>query len=172
MNQIIYHEKVENNLVTIKSDRKLYKLLFIFFLIILVAFLFYYGFLYFRILKKGQISKNILEVYDIQQLYASNTPVTLPNIVLENGQSTDILGVIQIEKIGLRYPILAITTDDFLKIAPCKFYGNELNGYGNFCIAGHNYDNDELFSNLKLLEVGDVIKTYNLNRKLCFLYSL
>jgi len=82
---------------------------------------------------------------------------------LENGEATNILGIIQIDKINLRYPILAKTTDDFLEIAPCKFYGNELNGYGNFCIAGHNYDNNQLFSNLRLLETDDIVSIYNLD---------
>ena len=29
--------------------------------------------------------------------------------------------------------------------------------YGNICIAGHNYDNGQLFSNTKALSIGDSI---------------
>jgi len=167
MNQIIYPEKIENNLRIYKNEVhhkiKTYKSLFIFSCISLLIFLGYYIFSYFKILKHEKLSKNILEVYDIQQLYSSNTPTELPNIILENGEATNILGIIQIDKINLRYPILAKTTDDFLEIAPCKFYGNELNGYGNFCIAGHNYDNNQLFSNLRLLETDDIVSIYNLD---------
>ncbi len=169
MNQIIFPEKIENNLINyekeMKKIKKPYKFLFIFSILVAIAFSSYYAFLYFKISKKDNISKKILNAYDIQQLYASITPVDLPSIVLENGESADILGIIEIKKINLRYPILSRTTDDFLKIAPCKFAGNTLNSTGNFCIAGHNYNNGELFSNLKLLDIGDVITLYNLNGK-------
>ena len=50
--------------------------------------------------------------------------------------------------------------DELLKIAPCRFYGNNLNKVGNVCIAGHNYDNGEFFSNLDQLELGDIIDIY------------
>lgn len=168
MNQIIYPERIENNISHYKNSilkkKKVYKSLFIFSIFALILFILFYIYLYFRLLKKEKVSKNILEIYDIQRLYSTNTaPVELPNIILESGDSADILGIIQIDKIGLRYPILSKTTDEFLEIAPCKFYGSNLNDYGNFCIAGHNYDNDELFSNLKFLEIGDIIKIYNLN---------
>lgn len=176
MNQIIYPEKIEDNLIVYKNDmqekKRIYKILFIFALISLLFFFCYYIFLYYKVSKQEKFSRDILGLYDIQQLYSTNVPIKLPNIILENGEMTNILGVIQIDKINLRYPILARTTDDFLDIAPCKFYGNELNGYGNFCIAGHNYDNDELFSNLYKLEIGDIINIYELNRKLYFLYYL
>lgn len=168
MNQIIYPERIENNIYDYKNSivrkKRIYKFLFMFSIFALILFILFYVFLYFRLLKKEKVSKNILEIYDIQRLYSTNTaPVVLPNIILENGDSADILGIIQIEKIGLRYPILSKTTNEFLEIAPCKFYGGDLNGYGNFCIAGHNYDNNELFSNLKFLEINDVIKIFRLN---------
>lgn len=176
MNQIIYLEKIKDNVAVYKTDiksmKKAYKFLFVFSIISTLIFISYYGFLYFKLSRQNKVSQNILNVYDIQQLYNSKIPVEVPNIILDNGEAANILGIIEIEKIGLRYPILARTTEDFLKIAPCKFYGNDLNDYGNFCIAGHNYDNNELFSNLKLLNIGDMIITYTLNRSLCFLYNL
>ena len=41
------------------------------------------------------------------------------------------------------------------------------------CIAGHNFDNDTLFSNLTRLEIGDKIRLYNLsgNRVLYTVYD-
>ena len=176
MNQIIYPEKIESNLIVykniIKNKKRIYKHLFIFSILILLTFIFYYIFLYIKISKEEKLSNDILEVYDIQKLYSSNTPVSLPSIISETGDTADILVIIQIEKLDLRYPILSKTTNEFLKIAPCKFYGPELNSYGNFCIAEHNYDNNDLFSNLKLLEVNDVIKIYNLNRNIYILHDL
>lgn len=168
MNQIIYPEKIDNNLISYKkytqTKIKFYKFLFFFAVILLLLFFCYYLLLYYRLSTKDNLSKDILGIYDIQQLYSTPTPIQLPSVILDNGEITNILGIIQIDKINLRYPILSRTTNDFLNIAPCKFYGAELNEYGNLCIAGHNYNNDEFFSNLNLLEIGDIIQLYELNR--------
>lgn len=168
MNQIIYPEKIHDNLINYKKDilkkKKTYKYLFLFSAISLMLFSSYYIFSYFRILKKEDFSKKLLTVYDIQKLYNSTEPIDLPSIVSESGDIADILGIIQIDKINLRYPILSKTTDEFLKISPCKFSGNNLNDYGNFCIAGHNYDNGDFFSDINTLKIDDIITIYNLNR--------
>ena len=38
-----------------------------------------------------------------------------------------------------------------------KFYGEEPNKVGNFCIAGHNYGPTNMFQNIKKLKVNDEI---------------
>jgi len=165
MNQIIYPEKLDtassplnNSILRLKLK---YKILFFISILFLIIFIIYYSIKYWNLHKKEQISKKILSTYDIQTLYSSNTFYS-PYIILDNGKSTEILGVIEIKKINLRYPILANFTDELLKIAPCRFYGNNLNKVGNVCIAGHNYDNGEFFSDLDQLELGDIIDIYDL----------
>lgn len=174
MNQIICTEKKDTVLDNYQNDAKIkiriYKFLFIFSLTILLVFFGYYTFLYFQLSLQENISRDILGIYDIQQLYATGKNSSIaPYIMLENGEKNNILGIIEIDKINLRYPILENTTDSFLAIAPCKFYGNKINSYGNFCIAGHNYDNGQFFSNLKLLDYGDIIRIYDLTRKFYFI---
>ena len=168
MNQIIYPEKIEYNLINYNNillqKKKIYRNLFVLSLVLLFLFLIYYITQYIHLLNKEKIHQKILSIYDVQQLYKANTFSILPSITLENGDSADVLGILQIDKINLRYPILSKSTKDFLKISVCKFYGNTLNDFGNFCIVGHNYDNEELFSNLNKLELGDNIIVYNLNR--------
>lgn len=40
---------------------------------------------------------------------------------------------------------------------------------GNFCIAGHNYNNYQFFSRLKKLNIGDVIDIYDIKgRKISY----
>lgn len=78
--------------------------------------------------------------------------------------------LVEIEETYLDYPVAAklIIPDinlesyvlrDFSKetMDKCivKFYGPEPNEIGNFCIAGHNYKKDNMFSELKDLEVGE-----------------
>ena len=74
-----------------------------------------------------------------------------------NGKDYDTVGSIKIPKINVYYPILAKTSVELLKIAPCKFYGPEPNEVGNLCIAGHNYRNDKFFSKALDLVFGDII---------------
>ena len=66
-----------------------------------------------------------------------------------------VLGKISIEKIGSEQYILDSTEDDALEEGVGKLYGPNLNDYGNFCIAGHNYE--YIFENLSELEKGDEI---------------
>lgn len=65
----------------------------------------------------------------------------------------DILGELVIEKIGLDTYIVDSTEDDAMAKAPAKLYGTDINTNGNFCIAGHNYE--EVFARLNELVVGD-----------------
>ena len=65
----------------------------------------------------------------------------------------EVLGQIVIEKVGIENYILDSTETDAMDKAPVKLYGDTINQEGNFCIAGHNYD--EMFAKLIDLEVGD-----------------
>ena len=166
MNQILNFGFInDNSLSSNKYKKTIFKYKFLLFSSIsfLMIFIFYYLFLYFKAVKISKLSNQILNTYDIQRLYSSNYLESKPSIVLENGESAEILGFISISSINLRYPILSNISEDFLRIAPCKFYGQNLNDIGNFCIAGHNYDNGEFFSNLRLLNIDDYIEIYNLD---------
>ena len=70
-------------------------------------------------------------------------------------------GIIQIPKINLYYPVFSYLTEELLKIAPCKFYGDTPNINGNICIAGHNYDNSLFFSKLSTLSLNDEIYIFD-----------
>lgn len=65
----------------------------------------------------------------------------------------DVLGKIIIDDIGVEQYILDSVEDNALQNGVGKLYGSTLNNYGNFCIAGHNYDN--VFQKLSEMEVGD-----------------
>ena len=134
MNQIIFYKDIVNDFkkVLVKKQ-KLYKVFFVLSLIILTISIIYYVFRFFKISKNAKISDKVLNAYDIQALYNSNNKIELPSILTKNGDMADIVGILEIEKINIRYPILSKYSDDFLEIALCKFAGNELNEYGNFC---------------------------------------
>ena len=73
------------------------------------------------------------------------------------GISYMVAATISIPKIKYNAPIITETTEEYLKISPTKLFGPEPNTIGNFCIVGHNYKDDRFFSNLKELEIGDLV---------------
>ena len=85
-----------------------------------------------------------------------------------DGTSYYTIGVINIPKIDVNYPILQLESgsiDTLLKISPCKFWGADPNKVGNLCIVGHNYRNSKFFSKVPKLEVGDTFEIQDLSGK-------
>lgn len=68
-----------------------------------------------------------------------------------------VVGKLEIPKIKLSTYILGDTSKDSLNKSVTKLTGPEINGEGNFCITGHNYNNGRMFGKLKQVEIGDEI---------------
>lgn len=83
-----------------------------------------------------------------------------------NGKKYESIGIINIPKINLTYPILSKTTDALMKVAPCKFHGGSPNEVGNLCIIAHNYRRKGVFfSDVPDLEVGDIVEIQDLSKR-------
>ena len=86
-----------------------------------------------------------------------------------SGTEYYVLATINIPAIDCTYPILNQSTEELLKISPCKFWGAEPNEVGNFCIVGHNYRSNKFFSHVPSLSIGDTIEITDLtNRTLVY----
>ena len=107
-----------------------------------------------------QISNN----YDILRLY-NNEDTALNNIYTQDSETFTIIGMIEIPKISVYYPIMSESNDNLLKISPCRIAGPSPGEDGNLCIAGHNYDNYKFFSKVSSLKIDDVIILYDINHK-------
>ena len=83
-----------------------------------------------------------------------NTIYMLSN---SKGQKFRVAGEISIPKISINYPIIYETTEEYLKIAPTKLFGPNVNEAGNLCIVGHNYKNEQFFSRIKELDINDKV---------------
>ena len=135
---------------------------------------------------REKYSKEILDNYKITRIYAENqnSKISEKNNNIKQNQSfnttTDeknidskspyIIGIIEISKINLYYPVFSTYKEDLLRISPCRFFGPEIGKKGNLCIAGHNYDNDKFFSKISSLSKNDEIILYNnSNRKFVYL---
>lgn len=60
-----------------------------------------------------------------------------------------------IPAISLETNVLENFSEDALKVSVVKFWGADPNQKGNFCIAGHNFRNKNMFKKLKNLKIGD-----------------
>lgn len=75
--------------------------------------------------------------------------------ISETYNGYDVCAKLVIPKISLETNVIANYSEDALRNSVVKFWGVEPNNTGNFCIAGHNFKNKNMFSKLKKLKLGD-----------------
>ena len=79
-----------------------------------------------------------------------------------------VIGIVKIPKINIEYPILEIGDIDPenakkpMKISIIKYWGENINDYGNLSIAGHNNKDGTMFGKTKKLEIGDIVELTDL----------
>lgn len=166
MNQILENKSlVKNSYKTNKNSSiffKQYKLIFIISIITIIICIMIYFILRYHAYKKEKISKNLINNFGITTLYANNNNNYIANKTTNNSKEPFVIGLLKIDKINLMYPILSTSSDELLKISPCRFYGPMPNEIGNLCIAGHNYANQKHFGKLTSLENSDMFQIYDL----------
>lgn len=161
MNQIL-GENPKIEFTHQKNNIKKFKIIFWFFIFLSISSIILFIFLKYNAYKKEKISKNLINNFGITTLYSTSNNYTTNYTNLEQQKNPFVIGLIQIDKINLLYPILSETSEDSLNISPCRFYGPMPNKIGNLCIAGHNNANDKLFGKLDLLNINDTIRIYDL----------
>lgn len=179
MNQILVTEKIY---VTpeLKKKKRIYKIEFVLSIILICLFSSYCIYASYDRNKSEEVSQIILSEIkndDIKE-YDNNNPII---IILDEQSSEDeqenalekeitigkdtypIDAIIKIPKIGIDYPVISKTSDELLKISVNKFHGPNPNEIGNYCIVGHNYLNDKMFSRLDELINGDIVELKDLS---------
>ena len=76
-----------------------------------------------------------------------------------------VIGLIEIPAIDLEYPILEKTTKLAMATSISRYYGGEINGYGNVSLAGHNNYSGTMFGRNKNLKKGDKVLLTDLTGK-------
>lgn len=129
MNQIIFSKY---NYDIEKQDNKQKKKIFTMFkyqfalsIFIILSCTVYYAYNINSVKKKEQLSKQLLSNYNIDMLYAESEDysTTLDNVEIAKNNDPFVIGLIEIKKLNIIYPILSDVNDDYLKIAACRFYG-------------------------------------------------
>lgn len=168
MNQILYTKNGFKSTPLNKKSCFFKFVLYFSFALFLSSFTYFMVYLY-NVKKQEKLSYNLINSFNIDSLYSNNKKYTI--VKLNNSNEAKVIGVIKIDKLGIEYPILSETTNELLKIAPCKFFGPDANKVGNLCIAGHNFNDKRFFSQLHLLNVGDIISIYA-PANVCVLYKV
>lgn len=191
MNQILVTEKLYIT-PELKRKKKIYKFHFFLSILLICVLISIYLISIYNMNKSEAISRELLAVAteeedttvvdeDVLVVYldtdsqgetvaattteeTTSTENTLSETVTtSDGTTYTRVAIINIPKINVNYAVLSETTDELLKISPCKFWGPEPNEVGNFCIVGHNYRNSKFFSKVPTLEVGDTIELSDLS---------
>ena len=191
MNQILVTEKIY---VTpeLKRKKKIYKILFILSIFAIISLCSVYIYAEYDRNEKESISQDILahldenddtliSSYDNALLVAitqeaaesaeqaseelPKTGTVTSKFTASDGNTYDIIGRINIPKIGVDYPIFSEYTAELLKVSVCRFHGGNPNEVGNLCIAGHNYRNTRFFSKVLTLQVGDIVEIQDLSKR-------
>ncbi len=168
MNQILINRNSNLDINKVNKSKNRFRfhfifILSIFFLLSLIIYIFYNNK---QIMQKNNISKRMLDNFEISRLYGMKNSTTNNSSFLqydENSDNFDIIGIIKIDNLNLNYPILSNYSNNLLKIAPCRISGPFPNEVGNLCIAAHNYNNSTYFSNIDLLKINDKITIYDSN---------
>lgn len=105
------------------------------------------------------IAKKIIESKNNQQPQSEEPVAAVVPAMPEQVEGYEVLGKIVIDKIQVEQYILNSCESNALENGVGKLYGGTLNDYGNFCIAGHNYEN--VFQKLSELDIGDTFKIIN-----------
>ena len=107
-----------------------------------------------------QNDDNLSEVVtEIEEQFTANEGQQAANVQY-NGY--DVVGIIEIPSINIKYPIINKTNDTTMKYSITKFSGGDINSIGNFTVAGHNNLNGTMFGKVKRLQIGDEIKMTDL----------
>lgn len=170
MNQILITKNKDNNhynylfntntfVYKKNNKRKKYFIIFLISIIICTILFIYFIFSFLKRLNEQNETNILKEKYNINTLYSSSNNYT----ALKLSNNISIIGLIEIPRINISYPILSDSDESLLKISVCRFSGPLPNRVGNLCIAGHNYNNTLMFSKLNTLKIGDNIYITDLN---------
>lgn len=133
--------------------KKVINTILIILIIIAVVILGVIGFNYYKSNQNDQELNNVVQ--QIENEFENKTSEE-EKIKIEY-KGFEVVGIIEIPKINIKYPIINKTNDTTMKYSITKFSGCEINQIGNFVVAGHNNLNGTMFGKVKKLEIGDEI---------------
>ena len=118
----------------------------------------------------GMYEEFRLSSYPENSLNAQNMQVASENELAQNNENRendvnlpekykgyDVDAKLEIPKIDLDTYVFAEYDEDAMWLCPTKYYGPKPNEAGNYCIAAHNYNKENMFDKIIKLKEGDAI---------------
>lgn len=145
-----------------KQNQK--KILNFIFTLIIISILFYIFVEIYMENFKGQDDYYKVKTLVVDEIYDKNINKNNSNLneieypkeqIQEEYKGYKVIAKLEIPKIELETYIIKFS-EEALKISVTQFWGPNPNEAGNFCVAGHNFKNKNMFHNLKKLKIGDV----------------
>ncbi len=102
------------------------------------------------------MAESVPEDNDMQRV-TDNSELKVQELVID-GTTYEVVAVLKIPSLGIEYPVLSSTSKELLKVTLNKYWGPNPNRPGNFCILGHNYNDEKFFGKLNQIQLGDEIK--------------
>lgn len=137
----------------------------------LLSILFFTGVGFYQEQKIKLLEENEIEIErisQVQEIEKKTTPIVKETIE-ETYLGFTTIAKLEVPKINLNTYILKDYIQEGMKVCASKFWGPEPNEVGNFCIAGHNYPQENMFHHLIDLEIGDELYlTDNKNGKYAY----
>ncbi len=138
---------------------KIYKIIFCILIILIIIVI---GLILIKNIQSYENEKKNQEVVEV----FSNADSEEKEELTLNGYK--VIGIIRIPAIDLEYPILEMDVSnpeeakEPMKLAIIKYWGGDVNSYGNVSLAGHNNYNGTMFGKTKNLVIGDIVELTDL----------
>ena len=94
-----------------------------------------------------------------------NDKLVTKEYTASDGKTYEIVAVLYIPTLEIEYPVFSSTSTELLKVSLNKYWGPNPNKVGNFCIIGHNYNDDRFFGKLHNIEIGHFIHLTDMTGK-------
>ena len=141
---------------------KIYKIIFC---ILIISIILVIGLILIKNIESNENEKKNQEVVEV---FSSVDNTQKQELTLDGYK---VIGLIKIPAINLEYPILEMDVSnpeeakDPMRLAIIKYWGGDVNGYGNLSLAGHNNYNGTMFGKTKNLKIGDIVELIDLNNQ-------
>ncbi len=141
---------------------KIYKIIFC---ILIISIILVIGLILIKNIESNENEKKNQEVVEV----FSSVDNTQKQQLTMDGYK--VIGIIKIPAIDLEYPILEMDVSnpeeakEPMRLAIIKYWGGDVNGYGNLSLAGHNNYNGTMFGKTKNLKIGDIVELTDLNNQ-------
>jgi len=82
-----------------------------------------------------------------------------------DGKTYETIAILYIPTLDIQYPVLSSTSKELLKVSLNKYWGPNPNKVGNFCIVGHNYNDEKFFGKLNNIKIGEFVQLTDMSGK-------